>query len=93
LTHDHPLRDYYVSHVMSGGVSMNEALLHVGQHDLPFGGVGASGIMHRSRESHAFDCFKDTAVRSLYFSRSSWPNIRDSRSANFILLPAVSGSP
>jgi hypothetical protein len=27
--------------VMSGGVSVNDALLHVGQHDLPFGGVGA----------------------------------------------------
>jgi len=31
---------------MSGGVSVNEALLHVGQHDLPFGGVGASGMGH-----------------------------------------------
>ena len=28
------------------GVSVNEALLHVGQHDLPFGGVGASGTGH-----------------------------------------------
>jgi len=32
--------------VMSGGVSVNEALLHVAQHDLPFGGVGASGMGH-----------------------------------------------
>jgi len=29
---------------MSGGVSVNDALWHVGQHDLPFGGVGASGM-------------------------------------------------
>jgi len=32
--------------VMSGGVSVNDALMHVGQHDLPFGGVGASGMGH-----------------------------------------------
>ena len=37
--------------VMSGGVSVNDALLHVGQHDLPFGGVGESGMGHyHSRE-------------------------------------------
>jgi coniferyl-aldehyde dehydrogenase len=46
FTHDAGLRDFYISHVMSGGVSVNEALLHVGQHDLPFGGVGASGMGH-----------------------------------------------
>jgi coniferyl-aldehyde dehydrogenase len=40
------LRDFYISHVISGGVSVNEALLHVGQHDLPFGGVGSSGMGH-----------------------------------------------
>jgi coniferyl-aldehyde dehydrogenase len=32
--------------VMSGGVSINDALFHVGQHDLPFGGVGDSGMGH-----------------------------------------------
>lgn len=38
--------DYFIRHVMSGGVTVNDALLHVGQHDLPFGGVGASGMGH-----------------------------------------------
>ncbi|WP_310646388.1 coniferyl aldehyde dehydrogenase [Limnohabitans sp.] len=32
--------------VMSGGVSVNDALFHVAQHDLPFGGVGESGMGH-----------------------------------------------
>jgi coniferyl-aldehyde dehydrogenase len=32
--------------VMSGGACVNDALWHVGQHDLPFGGVGASGMGH-----------------------------------------------
>ena len=35
-----------LDHVMSGGVSVNDAVMHVGQHDLPFGGVGASGMGH-----------------------------------------------
>jgi len=47
------LRDYYISHVMSGGVSVNEGLLHVGQHDLPFGGIGGSGMGHY----HGYDGF------------------------------------
>ena len=38
--------DRLVDHVMSGGVSINDALLHVGQHDLPFGGIGESGMGH-----------------------------------------------
>ncbi len=46
FTHDPATRDFYISHVLSGGVSVNEAILHVGQHDLPFGGVGASGMGH-----------------------------------------------
>jgi coniferyl-aldehyde dehydrogenase len=46
FTKDRELQAFYISRVMSGGVSVNEALLHVGQHDLPFGGVGASGMGH-----------------------------------------------
>jgi len=37
---------HIIDHVMSGGVSVNDALFHVGQHDLPFGGVGDSGMGH-----------------------------------------------
>jgi coniferyl-aldehyde dehydrogenase len=32
--------------VMSGGVSVNDALFHVAQNELPFGGVGDSGMGH-----------------------------------------------
>lgn len=31
---------------LSGGVCLNDTLLHVAQDDLPFGGVGASGMGH-----------------------------------------------
>ena len=40
------LVDYYLERVMSGGVCVNDVMLQVGQHDLPFGGVGASGMGH-----------------------------------------------
>jgi coniferyl-aldehyde dehydrogenase len=43
----------YIDSTMSGGVSVNDALFHVAQHDLPFGGVGASGMGHY----HGFDGF------------------------------------
>jgi coniferyl-aldehyde dehydrogenase len=36
----------YIERVMSGGVSVNDALMHVAQHDIPFGGVGPSGMGH-----------------------------------------------
>ena len=32
------------SHTVSGGLCINEVILHVVQHDLPFGGVGHSGM-------------------------------------------------
>jgi coniferyl-aldehyde dehydrogenase len=47
---------YLLDHVMSGGVSVNDALFHVGQHDLPFGGVGASGMGHYHGKE-GFDTF------------------------------------
>ncbi|MBL8327220.1 MAG: coniferyl aldehyde dehydrogenase [Rubrivivax sp.] len=46
FSHHRGTLDHIVTHVMSGGVSINDALLHVGQHDLPFGGVGESGMGH-----------------------------------------------
>jgi coniferyl-aldehyde dehydrogenase len=46
FSHDSRRVDRLVDHVMSGGVSINDALFHVGQHDLPFGGIGESGMGH-----------------------------------------------
>lgn len=43
---DDAVIDRYVNDTMSGGVTVNDALYHVAQHDLPFGGVGASGMGH-----------------------------------------------
>lgn len=46
FTNDKKLQTFYLDHVMSGGACVNDALIHPGQHDLPFGGVGASGMGH-----------------------------------------------
>ncbi|MEB3752800.1 coniferyl aldehyde dehydrogenase [Acinetobacter sp. MD2(2019)] len=37
-------QQHVLTHTHSGGVCLNETLVHVGQDDLPFGGVGASGL-------------------------------------------------
>jgi len=39
---------------LSGGVTINDTIYHLAQHNLPFGGVGASGMGHY----HGFDGFK-----------------------------------
>ncbi len=46
FTNDKKLADLYIERIISGGVTVNDALFHVGQHDLPFGGVGGSGMGH-----------------------------------------------
>ena len=46
FTNDGKLADMYIERIMSGGVTVNDALMHVAQHDIPFGGVGPSGMGH-----------------------------------------------
>ena len=54
-SHDRPLGLYYFGYdsqetrkmleqTTSGGVTLNDVVMHIGQEDLPFGGVGASGM-------------------------------------------------
>lgn len=48
--------DYVLTHTVSGGVCVNDTLLHIAAEDLPFGGVGPSGMGHyHGREG--FDTF------------------------------------
>ncbi|MBK6982706.1 MAG: coniferyl aldehyde dehydrogenase [Betaproteobacteria bacterium] len=48
--------DQVIRNTVSGGVTVNETILHIAQDDLPFGGVGASGMGHyHGREG--FDTF------------------------------------
>jgi len=48
---------------VSGGVTINDVIMHVSQEDLPFGGVGASGM----GVYHGFDGFKTFShTKSVY---------------------------
>jgi len=46
FSNDKEVQSLYIDRIMSGGVTVNDALFHVAQHDLPFGGVGPSGMGH-----------------------------------------------
>ena len=46
FSHQRALQRHYLAQTLSGGVTLNDTLLHAGQHHLPFGGVGHSGMGH-----------------------------------------------
>jgi coniferyl-aldehyde dehydrogenase len=72
--HDRPLGLYYfgddanetrqvLDHTVSGGVTLNDVIMHVAQENLPFGGVGPSGM----GAYHGVDGFKNFShARSIY---------------------------
>jgi coniferyl-aldehyde dehydrogenase len=60
-----------VEQVMSGGVSVNDALMHVGQDDLPFGGVGESGMGHY----HGYEGFTTFSKLRPVFEQARWSSV------------------
>ena len=46
FTNDTKLQEDVLYRTISGGVTINNCVMHVAQHDMPFGGVGASGMGH-----------------------------------------------
>lgn len=57
--------------VMSGGVSINDAVLHVAQEDLPFGGVGESGMGHY----HGYEGFLTFSKLRPVFHQARWSSL------------------
>jgi coniferyl-aldehyde dehydrogenase len=57
---------------MSGGVSVNDALFHVAQHDLPFGGVGPSGMGHY----HGYEGFATFSKLRPVFYQANFSSIK-----------------
>jgi len=53
FTNDKALERQLLYRTISGGVTINNCVLHVAQHDLPFGGIGASGM----GQYHAYEGF------------------------------------
>lgn len=46
FSHDKATQEQLVQQTVSGGVCINDSMFHVAQHDMPFGGVGNSGMGH-----------------------------------------------
>ncbi len=55
-----------LSETVSGGVTINDVILHVSQETLPFGGVGNSGMGHY----HGFEGFKTFSKAKSVFKQS-----------------------
>lgn len=56
FTEDQEFADYVLDHTISGDAEINSAIIHVGSHYLPFGGVGTSG-MGKYHGKFSFECF------------------------------------
>ena len=46
FSYDKELQKSVLARTHSGGVCINDTLMHVAQEDLPFGGIGDSGMGH-----------------------------------------------
>ena len=78
-SHDHPLGLYYfgksnseqqnvIKNTRSGGVTINDAMFHIMQSELPFGGVGASGYGYY----HGKEGFMNFSnMRSVYYQTNN----------------------
>lgn len=64
--HDAKAIDEVLARTVSGGVTVNETLLHIAQEELPFGGVGASGM----GEYHGRAGFDTFSKRKAVFRQS-----------------------
>ena len=60
-----------IERVMSGGVTVNDALMHVGQEELPFGGVGESGMGHY----HGQEGFNTFSKLRPVFTQARWSSL------------------
>ncbi len=58
-------QQYVLHNSHAGGVCINDTLLHVAQHDLPFGGIGPSGMGHY----HAHEGFLTFSHSKAVFSK------------------------
>jgi coniferyl-aldehyde dehydrogenase len=55
FTNDKAVEEKLLYNTISGGVTINNCMMHIAQHDMPFGGVGASGI----GQYHGYEGFQE----------------------------------
>ena len=59
-------RDRVLNETVAGGVTINDTILHIAQEELPFGGVGPSGMGHY----HGIEGFKTFTKQKAVFYQS-----------------------
>ncbi len=69
FTKDRTLQRKVIMQTLSGGVCVNDCTMHVAQHDLPFGGVGMSGM----GQYHGYEGFLEFSKLRPVFIQSSMP--------------------
>ncbi len=69
FTGDKKRRERVLQQTMSGGVSINDCAMHVAQHDLPFGGIGNSGM----GQYHGFEGFLEFSKLRPVFEQAAKP--------------------
>jgi len=68
MSDDKLLQQQVIEHTHSGGVAINDTLLHVAADDAPFGGIGESGIGHY----HGEEGFRTFSKAKTVLSTYSW---------------------
>jgi coniferyl-aldehyde dehydrogenase len=69
FTNDRAIQEKVISNTMSGGVCINDCAMHVAQHDLPFGGIGNSGMGHY----HGYEGFVEFSKLRPVFKQAPMP--------------------
>jgi len=72
FSNDKKIVQTLLDRVMSGGVSVNDGLFHVGQNDLPFGGIGESGMGHY----HGYEGFVTFSKMRPVFYQASFSAVK-----------------
>ncbi|MFZ1676234.1 MAG: aldehyde dehydrogenase [Saprospiraceae bacterium] len=74
FTHDHEVRDKLLSEISFGGGAVNDTVMQISNHHLPFGGVGDSGMgtYHSQAGFAAFSHFKGIIDKPFWFE----PNLK-----------------
>jgi coniferyl-aldehyde dehydrogenase len=69
FTNDRGVQETVLARTMSGGVSINDCAMHVAQHDMPFGGIGNSGM----GQYHGYEGFAEFSKLRPVFRQAAKP--------------------
>lgn len=69
FTNDRGVQASVIARTMSGGVSINDCAMHVAQHDMPFGGIGNSGM----GQYHSYEGFAEFSKLRPVFRQAAKP--------------------